>query len=65
MVRHVLDPRESFPGRPLQVTVMENGVTAELPTLAETRAFHLAAREELRPYDRAITQGAPSITAEA
>ena len=65
VVRHVLDPRESFPGRPLQVTVMENGVTAELPTLAETRAFHLAAREELRPYDRAITQGAPSITAEA
>jgi nicotinate phosphoribosyltransferase len=48
-------------GRPLQVAVMREGEARHLPSLAEIRAFHAAARAELPPEGLLLEPGEPAL----
>lgn len=50
-------------GRPLQVRVIDAGRVVHAPTLDDVRAHCSAARDELRPDDRAVAPGEPVVVA--
>jgi putative nicotinate phosphoribosyltransferase len=51
-------------GRPLQVTVVQDGDVTHAPSLHDVRAHHLAARAELPPHALAVTHGPAALEGE-